>query len=144
MTTCLPGAEYDSNCTTSEQCQLNLGIGGMCSNHTCNCRPKYYATVMDLDKPEQIICEPIVAYGAYCSDNKDCQMQKLNLEQDQENRDPTSTSMECLWGECRCRDNHHAIDNLICVPSTSKANPLQNMLHFTIPFQLIWLVYSRI
>lgn len=89
----------------------------------------------------EIVCNPITFYGDNCLENKDCQMKRLELDPEQENGDPT---MECMWGECRCKDNEHAINNLLCVPNISKANPLQNMLHFMIPFQLIWLVYSRI
>lgn len=140
-TTCLPGALFDSNCTSSEQCQLILGVGGLCSNHTCTCRPKYYASIREGDKEPKIICDPIVFYGDSCLENKDCQMKKLVQDQEQESRDPT---MECMWGECRCKDNEHANDKLLCVPNMSKANPLQNKLHFMILFQLIWLVYSRI
>lgn len=151
LTSCVPGVTYGGSCTGTEQCQVFLGAGGMCSNHTCNCRAKYYARNNNLNQdeffdesvdPSNITCEPIVTFGDYCHEDKDCQIQRLKT--DYEKISKTSINMQCMWGECRCREDYIIVEGQVCQPFKSNhANRLPNM-QVMILFQLVWLIYSRI
>ncbi|KAH8386509.1 hypothetical protein KR093_000907 [Drosophila rubida] len=128
-TMCLSGAAYGESCTTSGQCQLMLGSGGLCRNNSCGCQPKYYAKInSEAEQGTKLTtCEPIVNFGANCRRNEDCEQPSDNL------------NMQCKWGECICRDTHHVVDNARCV--LNKASTGQRVPHLLFP--IFWLIYSR-
>ncbi|KAL7743470.1 hypothetical protein ACLKA6_018608 [Drosophila palustris] len=123
MTNCMPSAVYGASCTTTTQCQMTLGVGGVCSNNSCSCRAKYYPRTMTNQGQNQEMnttsCEPFVTYGAYCHQDKDCQ-------QEQEQKQPSN--MMCKWSECVCQENHHVVDNEKCVLTTGSAGNQLNIV----------------
>lgn len=150
MTNCMPSSTYGASCTTTAQCQLTLGFDGICGNNTCSCRSKYYPKSQEMDNTS---CEPVVVYGAYCRQDKDCQHwqelkqeHKKELKQEHKKEAKQLSSMVCKWGECACQDYYHVEDNEKCVLNTESAgNELHSLLiQLLIPAQFFWLIYSCI
>ncbi|KAH8266572.1 hypothetical protein KR018_010544 [Drosophila ironensis] len=144
MTKCTEGLGFNDTCEHSAPCQLKLGAAGQCLDHQCSCRPHYYpkrvthhtseevalsAGESELEEDhsgEVIICDPIVAYGAYCRNDADCRMQPF------QQTDPTAPHpMVCQWGECRCSEDYQLLDNR-CIRawrgSAVQPGPLKGLL----------------
>ncbi|KAH8280784.1 hypothetical protein KR054_012381 [Drosophila jambulina] len=123
MTKCISGSafSYGSSCEHSAPCQVSLGSAAQCLDHRCTCRPTHYpkrvanavSKESDIDgdvvsHKDRISCEPIVAFGAYCRHNGDCQMERME-RMEQDNHLPIA--MVCQWGECGCSETHRLQDN---------------------------------
>ncbi|XP_068159961.1 multiple epidermal growth factor-like domains protein 11 [Drosophila tropicalis] len=129
MTKCIAGAAYGENCSHNLTCQLSLGAAGQCreEDHRCACRAMHYPrrqVPAQLKGESQgiankdVICRPIVLFGAYCRNDSDCQEQhamKTQKEQGQEIQLQAPNPMRCMWGECRCGDNYTLVDNDKCI-----------------------------
>ncbi|XP_034489599.1 zonadhesin [Drosophila innubila] len=141
MTHCMPSAVYGASCTTNAQCQLTLGVDAICSNNSCSCRSKYYPKIMTQQEQNQVMnttsCEPIVTYGAYCHQDKDCQQQQEKKQ---------LSNLTCKYAECVCQQDYHVVDNEKCVLNAASArNPVNIILaKLMITTQFFWHIYSRI
>lgn len=98
-TTCLPIAQYEKECTDSNQCIGQLGIGSHCSEGKCICSEQYYPFPMEAHNSTSeehkihVLCKRRVTHGASCNGNKDCY---------QFHRGPHEQTMECFMNECVC------------------------------------------
>lgn len=98
-TTCLPVVHYEQECSDSNQCIAQLGIGSLCSEGKCVCNEQYYPFPMDAqnstDKEHKIhvLCKRRVSHGESCNEDKECY---------QFHRGPHEQTMECFMNECVC------------------------------------------
>nr|XP_019525043.2 tenascin [Aedes albopictus] len=97
--TCLPIVHYEQQCSDSNQCIAQLGIGSLCSEGKCVCNEQYYpfpTEAHNSTNPEHkihVLCKRKVTHGASCNNNKECY---------QFHRGPHEQTMECFMNECVC------------------------------------------
>lgn len=117
---CLPVVQYEGNCTESNQCIAQLGVGSVCSEGHCLCSEQFFAfpdhahdnaTGMDT---VATACKRKIAYGSSCNENKDCY---------QFHRGPHEQNLECFITECVCKPTHGEKDGL-CLPKASTSTTI--------------------
>ncbi|KAH8373176.1 hypothetical protein KR009_000107 [Drosophila setifemur] len=152
MTKCITGAALGDVCDHSPQCQVTLGAAGQCQDHRCACRPTHYPKRVahiipnqvheeEEEEPhprEEVICEPVILYGAYCRHDGDCRMQHLR-----ESSPPALNPMVCLWGECRCSEHHRLQENQCLYVESGVATPSAQglLLGFVFSLQFTMILY---
>ncbi|KAH8315473.1 hypothetical protein KR074_003724 [Drosophila pseudoananassae] len=135
LTMCISGIAFGEKCEHSPPCQVKLGAGGQCLDHSCSCRATHYPRRMNhisshTDEEEEpqteeaLICDAIIPYGAYCRNDGDCRMQSST-----KSNSPAPSAMTCQWGECQCSENYRLQDDqCIYVESGAGTNLLLEVL----------------
>lgn len=125
---CLPVAQYEGNCTESNQCIAQLGVGSVCSEDKCECSELFFpfpdhahnnATGQDT---VVTTCKRKIVIDSDCNDSKDCY---------QFHHGPHQQTLECFMSRCVCKANYYENGD-ICVPkaSSSTANIPSILLAF--------------
>lgn len=125
---CLPVVQYEGNCTESNQCIAQLGVGSVCSEGNCLCSEQFFAFPDhghdNVTGEDTVVtaCKRKVAYGSSCNEHKDCYQFHLG---------PHEQHLECFITECVCKPTHGEKGG-ICLPkaSSSTANIPSVLLAF--------------
>uniref|UniRef100_A0A1Q3EVB3 Putative conserved secreted protein n=1 Tax=Culex tarsalis TaxID=7177 RepID=A0A1Q3EVB3_CULTA len=132
---CLPVVQYKGNCSESNQCIAQLGVGSVCSEGQCECSELFFPfsdhAHDNTTGQDSVVttCKRKIVYGSTCNENKDCY---------QFHQGPHEQTLECFKSECVCKDTHRESEGL-CLPraSSSTANIPSILLAFaTLVFTL--------
>lgn len=133
-TTCLPVVHYEQECSDSNQCIAELGIGSLCSEGQCVCNEQYFPFPMDAhnntneEHKIHVLCKRKITHGASCNDDKECY---------QFHRGPHEQTMECFMNECVCSHGFYEKKG-ICISmngsSTIHVSSLMSLLLLTAAF----------
>ena len=114
---------YGDKCTEINQCLYGLGVGSICSNGICTCE----ATHKVIPDGNKTICKRMIHVRDTCEEHSDCYGY---LEKE--------PNMDCIQGNCACREQFEEIDN-VCSKKNSSSNtaPSYNVILLMVLLSLI-------
>lgn len=140
---CLPVVQYEGNCTESNQCIAQLGVGSVCSEGNCLCSEQFFAFPDhghdNATGKDTVVktCKRKVAYGSSCNEHKDCYQFHLG---------PHEQLLECFITECVCKPTHSEKDG-ICYPrensSFSASSSTASIPSILLAFAALLFTFSR-